>query len=200
MCCRACSSTSPTSPRSRRSAKSEPEKTYLTDCLQTANWLTRSLEQRAQDDPQGRDRDRAAAGRLPGPRRRASAAAEPADRRRRDRHARIHRFARDVEQVCRHAPRHLRDEVLLHRRDLRDARRRRAFGRGGAPPHQADDRRGKPRGRTFRRRDRPEAARFRDRHRTAYSGQVSGRIANSVLRRTPARKAGDEDAPSLSGR
>jgi RNA polymerase sigma-54 factor len=30
-----------------RSAKSEPDKTYVTDCLQTANWLTRSLEQRA---------------------------------------------------------------------------------------------------------------------------------------------------------
>jgi RNA polymerase sigma-54 factor len=30
-----------------KSAKSEPEKVYLTDCLQTASWLTRSLEQRA---------------------------------------------------------------------------------------------------------------------------------------------------------
>jgi RNA polymerase sigma-54 factor len=30
-----------------RAAKSEPDKTYVTDCLQTANWLTRSLEQRA---------------------------------------------------------------------------------------------------------------------------------------------------------
>ncbi|GGH08295.1 RNA polymerase sigma-54 factor 2 [Alsobacter metallidurans] len=29
------------------SAKSDTDKTYLTDCLQTANWLTRSLEQRA---------------------------------------------------------------------------------------------------------------------------------------------------------
>ena len=30
-----------------KSAKCEPEKIYLTDCLQTASWLTRSLEQRA---------------------------------------------------------------------------------------------------------------------------------------------------------
>lgn len=30
-----------------RAAKSDPDKTYVTDCLQTANWLTRSLEQRA---------------------------------------------------------------------------------------------------------------------------------------------------------
>jgi RNA polymerase sigma-54 factor len=30
-----------------RSAKKEPEKAYLADCMQTANWLTRSLEQRA---------------------------------------------------------------------------------------------------------------------------------------------------------
>ncbi|WP_293855442.1 RNA polymerase factor sigma-54 [uncultured Alsobacter sp.] len=33
--------------RVSKSARSEPEKSYLTDCLQTANWLTRSLEQRA---------------------------------------------------------------------------------------------------------------------------------------------------------
>ena len=30
-----------------RAAKSDAEKTFLTECLQTANWLTRSLEQRA---------------------------------------------------------------------------------------------------------------------------------------------------------
>lgn len=30
-----------------RTAKTEGEKTFLTECLQTANWLTRSLEQRA---------------------------------------------------------------------------------------------------------------------------------------------------------
>ncbi|MHB2167260.1 RNA polymerase factor sigma-54 [Alsobacter sp. R-9] len=30
-----------------KAARNEPEKTYITDCLQTANWLTRSLEQRA---------------------------------------------------------------------------------------------------------------------------------------------------------
>jgi RNA polymerase sigma-54 factor len=30
-----------------RSTKSDTEKTFLTECLQTANWLTRSLEQRA---------------------------------------------------------------------------------------------------------------------------------------------------------
>ncbi len=108
-----------------KSAKSEPEKVYLTDCLQTASWLTRSLEQRAQDDSQGRDRDRAAAGRLPRPRRRASAAVESAHRRRRDRDARIHRFPGDLEQVRCHTARRLRDEVLLHRRDRRDTRRRR---------------------------------------------------------------------------
>jgi RNA polymerase sigma-54 factor len=30
-----------------KSAKNEADKSYITDCLQTANWLTRSLEQRA---------------------------------------------------------------------------------------------------------------------------------------------------------
>jgi RNA polymerase sigma-54 factor len=33
--------------RVARNAKSDSEKTFLTECLQTANWLTRSLEQRA---------------------------------------------------------------------------------------------------------------------------------------------------------
>lgn len=33
--------------RVARTAKGEAEKTFLTECLQTANWLTRSLEQRA---------------------------------------------------------------------------------------------------------------------------------------------------------
>ncbi len=46
-----------------------------------------------QDHPQGRLRDRAPAGRLPGLRRRAPAAAEPEDRRRRHRHARNQRSA-----------------------------------------------------------------------------------------------------------
>jgi RNA polymerase sigma-54 factor len=33
--------------RVSRAAKNESEKTFLTECMQTANWLTRSLEQRA---------------------------------------------------------------------------------------------------------------------------------------------------------
>ena len=33
--------------RVSRAAKNDTEKTFLTECLQTANWLTRSLEQRA---------------------------------------------------------------------------------------------------------------------------------------------------------
>ena len=33
--------------RVSRNARSEAEKTFIADCLQTANWLTRSLEQRA---------------------------------------------------------------------------------------------------------------------------------------------------------
>ncbi len=84
--------------RVSKTAKSEADKTFLADCLQTANWLTRCLDQRArtilkvateivrQQDGFFRAR------------RRASAPAQPEDRRRRDRHARIDRLAGDLEQ------------------------------------------------------------------------------------------------------
>ena len=70
-------------------------------------------------DPQGGDRDRAPAGRVPRRGRPASAAAQPEDRRRSDRHARIDRVARHLEQVHGDAARHLRTEIFLHRRRSR---------------------------------------------------------------------------------
>ena len=45
--CRASWSTRSISPRSSRGPATRPEKDFLTECLQTANWLTRSLDQRA---------------------------------------------------------------------------------------------------------------------------------------------------------
>ena len=69
--------------------------------------------------PQGRDRDRPPAGRLPRRGRPAPPPAQPQDRGRGDRHARIDRVAGDLEQVHGDHPRHLRDEVFLHRRDRR---------------------------------------------------------------------------------
>ena len=95
--------------------------------------------------PQGRDRDRAPAGRLLRARRPAPAAAQPAHRRRRDLHARVDGLARHRQQVHGDQPRHLRAEIFLHLGDRVGRRRRGAFGRGGAPSHPADDRRREPR-------------------------------------------------------
>ena len=69
-----------------------------------------------QDHPQGGERDRAPAGRLPRLWRPASAAAQSQDHRRRHRDARVDGVAGDRQQIHGDQPRHLRNEVLLHRR------------------------------------------------------------------------------------
>ena len=66
-----------------RACRNEAEKTFMADCLQNANWLVRSLDQRAQTILEGGQRDREAAGHVPGAWRAAFAAAEPQDGRRR---------------------------------------------------------------------------------------------------------------------
>ena len=109
----------PITPEWRRSAQATRTRAFLSDCLQTANWLTRSLDQRARTilkvaaeivrQQEGFFRHGVS----------GSAPAEPEDRGRRDRDARIDDLARHLEQGHRHEPRHLRDEVLLHRRDRR---------------------------------------------------------------------------------
>ena len=93
-----------------------------------------------QDHPQGVERDRQTAGRVLRPRRPASAAAQPEDHRGRHQHARIDGVARHRQQVHGDQPRHFRIEVFLHLGDRVGRRRRSAFGRGGAAPHQAADR------------------------------------------------------------
>ena len=69
------------------SKASDKDQAFLSECLQNANWLTRSLDQRARTIVQGRLRDRPPAGRLPAARRRPSASAQPQDRGRRDQDA-----------------------------------------------------------------------------------------------------------------
>ena len=82
-----------------KTAKSDSEKTYLADCLQTANWLIRALDQRAKtilkvSTEIVRQQDAFFAHGVQYP-----AAAQPEDRRRRDRHARIDRLARHRQQI-----------------------------------------------------------------------------------------------------
>ena len=65
--CRACWSTRAISAAVAPAAKDAKDKTFLADCLQTANWLTREPRPARQDHPQGGDRDRPPAGRASSP-------------------------------------------------------------------------------------------------------------------------------------
>ena len=75
----------------RRGAKRDEDKQYISAQLQSANWLAKSLEQRATNDPQRRDRDRPAAGFIFHRGHRWAEAAQPQDGRGSDRGARIRR-------------------------------------------------------------------------------------------------------------
>jgi RNA polymerase sigma-54 factor len=114
---------------------------FLSECLQNANWLTRSLDQRARTILKVateivRQQDAFLAAR-----RRPPEAAQPAHRRRRDRHARIDGEPRHRQQVHADDARRLRATLLLHRIDRRRRRRRGALLGGGARPYPPDDRR-----------------------------------------------------------
>ena len=124
-----------------KGTKSDKDKTYVADCLQTATWLVRALDQRAKTISEGFRRDRAPAGRLLCPGRAASAPAQSEDRGRRHRHARIDGVARHRQQIHGDQPRHLRTEVFLHLIDRLRHRRRGAFRGGRASPHPPIDRR-----------------------------------------------------------
>jgi RNA polymerase sigma-54 factor len=59
--------------------KNGDDHAFLSECLQTANWLTRSLDQRAKTIMKVATRDRPPAGRLPASRRRSPAPAQSED-------------------------------------------------------------------------------------------------------------------------
>ena len=105
----------------------------------------------AENDPQGRRRDRHPAGRVLPKRRRASPAADPAHRGRGDRHARIDRQPRHFEQVPALRARDLRIEVLLHLGRGLVRRRGRGLGRGGESRDPSVDRGRRPEGDPVRR-------------------------------------------------
>ena len=127
-----------------KSAKTESAKTYLAENLQSATWLIRALDQRAktilkvateivkQQDAffiHGVQHLRPL---------NLKTVADAIS---------MHEFdslARHRQQVRGDQPRHFRIEIFLHVCDRRIRRRRGAFGRGGAAPHQATDRCGDP--------------------------------------------------------
>ena len=134
----------------RRGAAREADKQYVTAQLQSAHWLTKSLEQRARTILNvAAEIVRRQDGFLV----EGVAGLKPLNLRAVADAIGVHEFdslARHLEQVHPDAARPVRDEVLLHHLDRVGRRGRCAFGRVGAPPHQADDRRRGPQRRAER--------------------------------------------------
>ena len=124
-----------------RKGGTDEDKTFLSQCLQTANWLTKSLEQRARtilkvSTEIVRRQDAFLA--LGVEHLRPLNLKNIADA------VGLHEFdgfARDLQQIHGDAARPVRAQIFLHRLHRRAWRRRRPFGRGGAVQDQADDRR-----------------------------------------------------------
>ena len=123
-------------------AKRDGDKTFISSCLQNANWLTKSLEQRvrtilkvASEIVRLQDAFLAKGVEHLRP-------AQSAHHRRRHRHARVDGLARHLQQIYDDAARHLRAQIFLLRLHRDDQRRRGAFGGSGALQDQADDRQG----------------------------------------------------------
>ena len=181
-------------------AKSDKDKSYLADCLQTATWLIRALDQRAKtilkvSTEIVRQQDAFFAHGVQHLR--------PLNLKTIADAISMHEFdrvARHRQQIHGDQPRHLRTEVLLHFGDIVGRRRRSAFGRSGAPSHSPVDRCGESRSGAVRRRDRRYATDRRDRHRPANRREVSRSDADSVVRAAPAREAIDAGRDDLKQR
>ena len=178
-----------------KTARSEQDKGYLLDCLQSANWLVKSLDQRARTilrvaEEIVRQQD--------GFLEHGVEHLKPLNLRTVADAIKMHEFDRQpchLEQVHVDPARHLRAQVLLHLRDLGGQRHRRvALFRIGPAPHPPADRGGdapvRPLGRQAGRI--PEARRHR--HRAPHGGQVPRGTAHPLLRAAPARQA-DGGAP-----
>ena len=162
-------------------ARRDTEKSYLAECLQSATWLVRALDQRARTilkvaNEIVRQQDGFFA--------RGVEHLRPLNLKTVAEAIGMHEFdgfASHRQQVHGDQPRHLRAQIFLHVGDRRRSWRRSAFRRGGTPPHQAIDR-GRVRGRrSFRRHHRREAARSRRRHRATNGGEIPRSHADTVL-------------------
>ena len=173
--------------RIAKTATSEKDKGYLFECLQTANWLVKSLDQRARTILKVAEQIVRQQDSFLHVRRSASAAAQLEGDCGRHLDARIDRVARDVEQVHRDPARHLRTQIFLHLGNRVRGRRGSAFVRVGPLPHQADDRCRACRRCVVRRSTRRQAQKPGRRHRAAHSRQVPGSDAHTLFRAAPAR-------------
>ena len=171
-------------------ARRDTEKSYLAECMQSATWLVRALDQRARtilkvSNEIVRQQDGFFAHGVEHLRPlNLKTVAEAISMHEFD------RFPRHCQQIHGDQPRHLRAQILFHLGDRSFPWRRSAFRRSGAPPHQTIDRcRERGRG-AVRRHHCRQAARSRHRHRAANGREISRGDADSFVGATPAREAG----------
>ncbi len=172
-----------------KTARNDQEKTYLADCLQTATWLIRALDQRARtilkvSTEIVRQQDAFFVHGVQHLR--------PLNLKTVADAISMHEFdglARHRQQIHGDQPRHLRAEIFLHLGDRGRRRQRGPFRRGGAPPHQAAHRCREPARGALRRHHRGAAARRRHRDRAAHRRQISRGHAHTLLGAAPAREA-----------
>ena len=173
-----------------KTVRNEKDKTYMADCLQTATWLVRALDQRAKtilkvSSEIVRQQDAFFA--------KGVQHLRPLNLKTVADAISMHEFdrlARDRQQIHGDHARHLRAEIFLHVVDRIRRRRRGAFGRSRARSHPPFDRCRDARRGAVGRYDRRQTARGRYRHRAPHGRQVPRSDAHSVVSAAPARKAG----------
>ena len=183
-----------------KTTRSDKDKTYIADCLQTATWLVRALDQRAKtilkvscEIVRQQDAFFAMGVQHLRPLNLKTVADAIS----------MHEFdrlARDRQQIHGDHARHLRAEIFLHLVDRVRRRRRGAFCRSRAPSHPPVDRRRDRGRRALRRYDCRQAARGPHRHRAPHRRQVPRGDAHSVLGAAPARETGGGAVDPTTGR
>ncbi len=154
------------------------------DCLQSANWLVKSLDQRARTILKVDRRNCAPAGRFPDPRRAAYAATQSEDGGRPDPACTRSTISRVTSNKYVATPRqHLRNEVLLHVGHQCVRRRWQIpFVRSGAPSHPPAERPRKRQSDILSDDKLVEKLQVgRRRHRAAHGGQVPRGHAHPVI-------------------
>ncbi len=171
-------------------ARRDTDKSYLAECLQSATWLVRALDQRARTilkvaNEIVRQQDGFFA--------RGVEHLRPLNLKTVAEAISMHEFdglPRHRQQIHGHQPWHFRAQIFLHLGDCGGSWRRGALGRSRASPHQAIDRRRDGSGRAVRRHHRRQAPRSRHRYRAAHGRQISRSHAHSLLGAAAAREAG----------
>ena len=167
----------------RRGATREEDKQYISAQLQSANWLTKSLEQRARTilNVASEIVRRQDAFLVEG-----VSKLRPLNLKMVGEAIGVHEFdrlARHCAQVHSDPARPVRNEVFFHRRHRFGQLGRGPLGRIRSPAHPPDDRRGRAARRPFRRRHRRATAQGRHRRRAAHRRQVPRQPEDSLVGR-----------------